>query len=182
MVTNFVHQTLGYPLSSLNAFATTVLVLLCAFCLYYRAYKCAPLSLYYAPSELNTYLARTVAAFHKVYCPTPYLANGILQTVWYLVLRRGMQQENWGIQYDRQLVPLADGSQVSLDWPRVKVEGGDNEKTPIVVILPGMCGDLNQNYVAHLVFTAPKAGFRPVIFNQRGLSGTPIKVRLPCNP
>lgn len=71
---------------------------------------------------------------------------------------------------------LKDGGQVALDW----LNCGD-ENTPIVIILPGLTGESQAEYIKFLVMAANHRGIRCCVFNNRGLGGMELKTpRLYC--
>lgn len=92
-----------------------------------------------------------------------------------------------GVDYERELLRTPDGGTVALDTLSEDGEGrGGNEKgeaslppplsgdSPVLVVLPGLTGGSHDAYVQHLATSSRKAGFRPVVFNFRGTSGSPV--------
>lgn len=69
---------------------------------------------------------------------------------------------------------MPDGGEVALDW----AEKDCSVTSPIVIILPGLTGGSQAEYVKCLVSAARKVGIRCVIFNNRGLGGLKLKVEL----
>lgn len=67
---------------------------------------------------------------------------------------------------------MSDGGQVALDWLEEKCV----PNAPIVVILPGLTGASQADYVKALVRAANRIGVRVVVFNNRGLGGVSLKV------
>jgi abhydrolase domain-containing protein 1/3 len=67
---------------------------------------------------------------------------------------------------------LSDGGQVALDW----LEDGCPAGSPVVIILPGLTGESQAEYVKCLVNTARRIKLRVVVFNNRGLGGISLKV------
>jgi len=61
---------------------------------------------------------------------------------------------------------------VALDW----LEDGCPESAPIVIILPGLTGESQAEYIKCLVNSASRIKLRVVVFNNRGLGGIPLKV------
>lgn len=61
---------------------------------------------------------------------------------------------------------------MALDWL-----GAENEmdSTPIVVILPGLTGESQAEYIKFLVLAANRQGIKCCVFNNRGLGGMPLK-------
>lgn len=72
----------------------------------------------------------------------------------------------------REILKLADGGEVALDW----MEEGCANDSPVVIILPGLTGASQAEYIKCLVNGALGIGVRTVIFNYRGLGGMELKV------
>ena len=96
-----------------------------------------------------------------------------------------------GVDYERELLRTPDGGTVALDTlvegKREEGDGGRQDKqsgllpppplspdSPVLVVLPGLTGGSHDAYVQHLAASARRAGFRPVVFNSRGTSGSPV--------
>lgn len=72
---------------------------------------------------------------------------------------------------------MPDGGEVALDW----MEEGCSKDGPCVILLPGLTGESQAEYVKCLVFAAQQSGLRVVVFNNRGLGGIELKTpRLYC--
>ncbi|KAJ2813872.1 hypothetical protein FBU31_007387, partial [Coemansia sp. 'formosensis'] len=55
--------------------------------------------------------------------PTPYLATGLLQTI-YATMRVRLCDRNSDVAYERNMFVMGDGATVSLDWyPRIEGKG-----------------------------------------------------------
>lgn len=77
----------------------------------------------------------------------------------------------------RELLPLKDGGEVALDW----LDTGCADDAPIIIILPGLTGESQAEYVKCLVSQAIQRGIKCVVFNNRGLGGVKLKTpRLYC--
>jgi predicted alpha/beta-fold hydrolase len=63
---------------------------------------------------------------------------------------------------------------VALDW----LEDGCPASAPVVIILPGLTGDSQSQYIRCLVLSANRMKLRIVVFNYRGLGGMSLKVIL----
>jgi abhydrolase domain-containing protein 1/3 len=74
--------------------------------------------------------------------------------------------------YSREILKLSDGGQVALDW----LEDGCTTDSPIVIILPGLTGESQAEYVKCLVNSASRIKLKVVVFNNRGLGGISLKV------
>lgn len=68
----------------------------------------------------------------------------------------------------REVLPLKDGGQVALDWLDPVPDCPDT--TPIVVILPGLTGSSQAEYIKGLALAGNRAGARVVVFQNRGIS------------
>lgn len=75
------------------------------------------------------------------------------------------------------MLRLKDGGEVALDW----LENGCADDAPIIIILPGLTGESQAEYIKCLVTQANLIGIRCVVFNNRGLGGISLKTpRLYC--
>lgn len=80
----------------------------------------------------------------------------------------------------REIVPLKDGGQTSVDWVCCpEVEDSFSAKTPILVLLPGLTGDRYDEYVKVLIDEACRRRFKCVVLNHRGCGHTPLTTRTP---
>jgi abhydrolase domain-containing protein 1/3 len=68
---------------------------------------------------------------------------------------------------------LKDGGEVALDWLETNCE----TDAPIIIILPGLTGESQAEYIKCLVTSANCIGARTVVFNNRGLGGLSLKVK-----
>ena len=167
-----IYCSLKDPLFSYTVF----LFLVTAYYLYYKLYKCVPLTLSYEHTPLNDFIADSAPELTKIYCPTPYLLNGNLQTVFYAIKRHFINCR-FGIAYNREMLPLSDGGQLAMDWPVFEeVDSNMTVKTPIIAILPGLTGGRKDIYVANVIIDGAKRGFKTVLINHRGCSNTKILV------
>jgi hypothetical protein len=83
-----------------------------------------------------------------------WLPGGHSQTLWPVLTRRVR------LDVRSERLELADGDSVRLDW--VGAEG------PIVIVLPGLQGDLESAYVRGLLRACVARGWRGVLLNYRG--------------
>lgn len=77
----------------------------------------------------------------------------------------------------RELLTLNDGGVVALDWS----EDNCYPTSPIVIIVPGLTGSSQADYLRCILTASKNVGIRCVVFNNRGLGGIPLKVRLQCS-
>ncbi|KAG8368832.1 hypothetical protein BUALT_Bualt15G0087800 [Buddleja alternifolia] len=83
-----------------------------------------------------------------------------------------------------QLFTTSDGGTIGLDWvinedvKKREVEVNDavqiDDRTPIIIIIPGLASASDSAYVKHLAFKMGKRGWNVVVSNHRGLGGVPI--------
>ncbi|CAN4110716.1 unnamed protein product [Withania somnifera] len=113
---------------------------------------------------------------HGRFSSTPWLSSPHLQTIFLQFFERIP-----ACNYQRQIFKTPDGGTIALDWLRhvdVKeppIEGLDgvrsDDKTPIIMVIPGLTSDSNTAYVKHLAFKMAKSGWNVVVSNHRGLGG-----------
>lgn len=85
--------------------------------------------------------------------------------------------KNFNFAFDREILQLKDGGEVALDWE----ESGCEKDSPIIIILPGLTGESQAEYIKCLVTAASQIGIRCCVFNNRGLGGIALKTpRLYC--
>ncbi len=80
------------------------------------------------------------------------------------------------VEYIREIVYDQNGENFALDWGSVHAlhEEKVSEKTPIVILLPGLTGGSESQYMKAQMNQLRKDGFRPVVFNPKG-TGIPQK-------
>lgn len=76
------------------------------------------------------------------------------------------------LSYRREMLTLKDGGEIALDWS----EENCKEGSPIILILPGLTGGSQAEYIKCLVKSANSFGARAVVMNNRGLGGVDLKV------
>lgn len=65
---------------------------------------------------------------------------------------------------------------MALDW----MEDDCLVTSPLILILPGLTGESQAEYIKCLVMAAKSIGVRTVVFNNRGLGGITLKVYFLC--
>eukprot|EP00826_Nyctotherus_ovalis_P061723 TRINITY_DN880_c0_g1_i6.p1 TRINITY_DN880_c0_g1~~TRINITY_DN880_c0_g1_i6.p1 ORF type:complete len:337 (-),score=67.18 TRINITY_DN880_c0_g1_i6:262-1272(-) len=119
-------------------------------------------------------LSHTPSLTDTSYTPTPYLLGGNLQTIYYALAKEFLPE---GDVYpcQREIVPLKDGGQTSVDWVCCpEIEETFSAKTPILVLLPGLTGDRYDEYVKVIINEACRRKFKCVVLNHRGCGHTPL--------
>lgn len=80
----------------------------------------------------------------------------------------------------RQVLRLSDGGQVALDWVAEAEPPGPPARA-VLLVLPGLTGCADADYVRCLAAAASTLRARCVVFNNRGLGGLPLTTpRLYC--
>lgn len=75
----------------------------------------------------------------------------------------------------REILSLNDGGEVAIDWQYPKSEGPQSSIT--IVILTGLTGDSQSEYVRETVTRLYEKGYCCVVFNYRGRGGVKLKVK-----
>lgn len=101
--------------------------------------------------------------------PTFWCVESRAQTVFASLLRQQILPE---LSYRRELLSLKDGGEIALDWS----EENCQDNSPLILILPGLTGASQSEYIKCLVKAANSIGARVVVFNNRGLGGVALKV------
>ncbi|XP_046959651.1 phospholipase ABHD3 [Vanessa cardui] len=128
--------------------------------------------------EFRQFLEENVPILSEPYWPTPWCVESRLQTVLGSVLRSHLLSH---IHYRREILRLSDGGQVALDWAEIEEETEDGSPRPVMLVLPGLTGGSQADYVRCLVAAARQLGAHCVVFNNRGLGGLPLTTpRLYC--
>lgn len=115
------------------------------------------------------YLLKNVPMLEMKFWPTFWCCESRAQTVFASLLR---QQVMPTLSYRRELLTLKDGGEIALDWS----EHNCDVKSPVILILPGLTGASQSEYIKCLVTAANNFGARVVVFNNRGLGGVTLKV------
>lgn len=103
--------------------------------------------------------------------PTFWCCESRAQTVFASLFR---QQVLPPLDYRRELLTLKDGGEIALDWS----EQNCTDDSPVILILPGLTGASQSEYIKCLVSAANGIGARVVVFNNRGLGGVALKVNI----
>lgn len=101
--------------------------------------------------------------------PTFWCVESRAQTVFASLLR---QQVLPKLDYRREILTLEDGGEIALDW----MENNCKPESPVILILPGLTGASQSEYIKCLVTAGNNIGARVVVFNNRGLGGVALKV------
>uniref|UniRef100_A0A1L8DPU7 Putative phospholipase abhd3 n=1 Tax=Nyssomyia neivai TaxID=330878 RepID=A0A1L8DPU7_9DIPT len=120
------------------------------------------------------FLLKNVPTLEMKFWPTFWCVESRAQTVFASILRSQILPR---INYRREMLTLKDGGEVALDW----LEDSCDADAPLILILPGLTGESQAEYIKCLVTAANLTGIRTVVFNNRGLGGVSLKTpRLYC--
>lgn len=121
-----------------------------------------------APGEFRSFLEQKVPILKEKFWPTIWCVESRAQTIIANMFREKLAQH---VNYNREILDLADGGQVALDW----LEDSCPVNAPVLLILPGLTGSSQAEYIRCLVKATSRSGFRTVVFNNRGLGGVQLK-------
>ncbi|XP_076386609.1 abhydrolase domain containing Hydr1 isoform X1 [Megachile rotundata] len=138
------------------------------FCIYYLFEVVKTPMLVCSHGPFRSFLEQHVPLVRNKFWPTLWCFESRAQTIIASLLRSRILPL---IHYRREILTLSDGGEVALDW----AEEGCSVASPIVIILPGLTGASQAEYIKCLVSSAKKVGIRCVIFNNRGLGGVELK-------
>ncbi|XP_011092320.1 embryogenesis-associated protein EMB8-like isoform X1 [Sesamum indicum] len=134
---------------------------------------------FHPSSQLYRDVVSKCRILHGRYLSTPWLCSPHLQTVFLHFLGNSPV-----LSYRRQIFITSDGGTLALDWVKnVQVKNlayqvndvvEQDDKKPILIIIPGLTSDSNSAYVKHLAFSMAKHGWNVVVSNHRGLGGVSI--------
>ncbi|XVF00582.1 hypothetical protein REPUB_Repub04eG0012900 [Reevesia pubescens] len=136
---------------------------------------------YNSCSDLFQSVVVNCKILHGRYLVTPWLSSPHLQTAFLSFFGRAPP-----VTYRRHLFRAFDGGTIALDWLTYSdvVEGSSRvidssdaikgDKTPIVIVIPGLTSDSASAYVKHLAFNIARKGWNVVVSNHRGLGGVSL--------
>lgn len=144
-----------------------------------RGFRGSPVSLTFnSYSEIYEGVASKCRILQGRYLATPWLSSPHFQTVFLNFFGNPP-----AFSYRRQLFHASDGGTIALDWLTSSdvSEGTSNtntiskdDKTPLVVVVPGLTSDSDSAYIKHLAFNTAKRGWNVVVSNHRGLGGISV--------
>ncbi|XP_025987143.1 phospholipase ABHD3 [Solenopsis invicta] len=138
------------------------------FCIYYLCEVVKTPLLVCANGPFRSFLEANIPLVRNKFWPTLWCFESRAQTIIASILRSRIWPH---VEYRREIFTLSDGGEVALDW----AEKDCSITSPIVIILPGLTGASQAEYIKCLVSAARKDGIRCVIFNNRGLGGIQLK-------
>ncbi|XP_039049087.1 embryogenesis-associated protein EMB8-like [Hibiscus syriacus] len=136
---------------------------------------------YNSCSHLCQSLVSNCTILRGRYRPTPWLSSPHLQTAFLSLFGKAPS-----VAYRRQLFIALDGGTITLDWLTYSdiAEGSsrviDNstaikrDKTPIVIVIPGLTSDSSSPYAKYLAFNMARNGWNVAVSNHRGLGGVSL--------
>lgn len=102
------------------------------------------------------------------YHPSWWCPFGMAQTV-----VRQLFRDCPTLPFVREIVEFEDGGAAGIDW---LVPEGSDDKTPIVIFLPGITGSTHDaSYLLHPAVEARERGWKALVVNPRGLGGVKLR-------
>lgn len=150
----------------LGALCFTVLYII-----YYFAYVVKRPQIACGDKKLRQLITSHCSIASERFWPTWWCFESRFQTV-----LRALIQSSPKVDYEREQLVTPDKGEIFLDW----VENDKNskytsEERPTVIFFPGLTGSSAENYILHMVHDAEEAGFRSVVFNNRGTGDSILK-------
>ncbi|XP_062553370.1 phospholipase ABHD3-like [Armigeres subalbatus] len=145
-----------------------VALLVCGYFLYYETKVIKRPLLAASSGPFRRYLCKHVPIVRSLYYPTWWCIEGRAQTLVARIVRAFLAPH---VRYQREIFVLSDGGKVALDWFN---RNRSHKRAPLVVILPGLLGDSNAEYVKYLVKSIISMGAQGVVLNNRGLAGVEL--------
>ncbi|OMO92253.1 hypothetical protein COLO4_17736 [Corchorus olitorius] len=154
---------------------------------FFTLFRGDPVTLTYnSCSELYQSVVSKCKVLHGRYLVTPWLSSPHLLTAFLSIFEKAPS-----VTYRRQIFRALDGGTIALDWLTCSdvVEGASRmidsscsatikgDKTPILIVIPGLTSDSGSAYVRHLAFTMARQGWKVVVSNHRGLGGVSLTVK-----
>jgi predicted alpha/beta-fold hydrolase len=138
-----------------------------AYVLYYVKVAVKPTRLYYNPDSPHKELLKECPSL-KQYYPSMVFVNGHTQTFGVKLFRTAPK-----LLYEREYVPLEDGGAIALDWDSEMLSC--DESVPTILVMHGLVGSSTSKYIRNLVSTLKQRGWRPVVFNARGMGTSELR-------
>ncbi|XP_072041838.1 phospholipase ABHD3-like [Amphiura filiformis] len=123
--------------------------------------------------KLRTFMTTNMPTLSERFWPTVWCFSGRLQTIAQGILNT---MNIVSVDYRREMVHTPDGGEIAIDWAD-NDDGSPYETSerPIVIIIPGLAGSSEEDYIKRMVIAALELGYRVVVFNNRGLGQTKLK-------
>lgn len=127
-----------------------------------------------APTVQNQMILSECPSLTDAYKVSLWMRNPHVETIFAALFRHISISIDHVVNYDRQLLKMGDGGQVSLDWLVGEAVGVLPRTAPVLILIPSLSAGSEHSHVAHMARSAAKSGIRPVVFNSRGMSNTPV--------
>ncbi|XP_076897372.1 uncharacterized protein LOC143550643 [Bidens hawaiensis] len=140
----------------------------------FTLFRGSPVSLTYDSASLVYHgVVSNCRLLHARYMATPWLSSPHIQTAFL-----NFHGKPPLVDYTRKLFHASDGGTFAMDWLKSCDVLGDStyedDKTPIVIVIPGLTSDSSSAYLKHLAYSTAKRGWNVVVCNHRGLGGISV--------
>ncbi|KAL9644443.1 hypothetical protein ABK040_016570 [Willaertia magna] len=173
------------------------------YAMYYGFVLCQKPWLIYKQDNQNAdnfaeYLKNNCSNLTKRFCPTIWLPNGHLQTIYGAKYRHIIDDEDEKLFIKkRKQYEFENNITINLDWfepsndlkQQISEKNLENTKKATIFILPGLSGGTNAVGVRHLVYSFVKRGYKCVVMDYRSphkqvdtISHTDRSVKGPLTP
>ncbi|KAL3651536.1 hypothetical protein CASFOL_004538 [Castilleja foliolosa] len=150
----------------------------------FTGFRGQPVVLTFNPcSQVYRDVVSKCKTLHGRYLSTPWLSSPHLQTA-FLYYFGNSPAAKYRNAVCRQIFMTSDGGTLALDWltnaegkkqaDQVSDAVKQDDKNPLMIIVPGLTSDSDSAYINHLAFNMGKRGWNVVVSNHRGLGGVPI--------
>ena len=163
-------------------FGDTVLmrhkVTLCVFLLVlvFNRYKQSALRLHFKKSLKSVSLVQKARLEQMVFRPSVLFSGNHAQSLLPLVLAPLTARFDLGYTLQREMLPLADGGEIALDWavPHEVDDLVELKDLPVLALVPGISGEHFDLYMRSTIAEGVRAGYCVVAVNHRGARNTEL--------
>jgi len=138
-----------------------------AFAFYYKTRVCKVPVIIGKQGQFKKFVLEHIPTVHERFAPFFLLFGSSLQTIAGAVFKREPV-----VRWDElEEIDLPDKGQVHLDWMHNNTDKKyTKEHRPTVLLLPGLTGNNESNYICEHAKICEKLGYRAVVFTYRGMA------------
>ncbi|XP_068205561.1 protein ABHD1-like [Palaemon carinicauda] len=155
------NQLVGLPI------LLTIIIVFCCYFIYYIVFAVEKPLLACREGPWRDFLTENIPVIQERFWPTLWCVDGRLQTIFAHAVRPRLPK----VCYQRETLSLKDGGILSLDW----ISKPKRKNQPILLVLPGLTGSSQTEYVKCYFHNLKNLDFCGVVFNHRGMGKTELK-------